>query len=151
MKIVAFMQNPWFRLDTPKEAIDRYRTDQEFHRRLLGETMSGNRLRIAFGEHWFKEIWWDNANPKHSDVASGMMDPDIAHIERVIKEQEPNLIITFGAQAKKGVERSVAAISIKCMHCLHPNARFFSQSSLDKFANDVIQYATLTDVPVRDA
>lgn len=140
-KIVAFLQNPWFPDGTAPEVIDRYRSEQQFHQRLLARTMSGNRLMVAFGEFWFKRIWWDNANPEHSRRPGITTEYDIRHIERVIKEQEPHLILTFGTQARDGVSKSVASITTKVMSCHHPNARFRGQQDLDQFAEDVRAWA----------
>ncbi len=62
--VVAFLQNPWFPPGTRKGVVDRYTLDQDFHKRLLANTMSGRRLLQAFGQEDFKKIWWDNVSPE---------------------------------------------------------------------------------------
>jgi hypothetical protein len=137
MKIVAFLQNPWFPPGTKKEHVDKYTTDQRFHRRLLANTMSGRRLLEAFGEDTFKEIWWDNVSPDPAWTSAGVTSTVMAHVERVLREQDPDLILVFGLQAKQAVSRSVGSIKRKVMACHHPNARFKTQEDLNKFALDV--------------
>lgn len=137
MKIVAFMQNPWFPPDTRKELIDKYLTDQDFHRRLLGQTMSGHRLKVAFGDEWFARIFWDNVAPLASPHASGITKPDMAHVDKIITEQKPGLILTFGTLAKETLLKCSGAVRTKLLHCHHPNARHHTQAELDQFAQEV--------------
>lgn len=134
MKIVAFLQSPSqtiFPEDTPAHILDKYRDDQEYHRRMLKQSMTGNRLYQAFGP-LYDEIVWDNVAPKD--------EVDHAHIDRVIAESEPELILTFGEVAKEAVSNSIMAIKIKTMACHHPNARFRTQNDLDEFAVQVREH-----------
>lgn len=144
-KIVAFLQNPWFPPGTKKEHIDRYNTDQAFHQRLLRNTMSGQRLMQAFGEHMFKRIWWDNVSPEAADEAKGITPADMAHIERVIDEQGPDLVLCFGKSAKEAIDRSAGSITRKIMYCHHPNARYKTQDELNAFAHEVWDYCLVHD------
>ena len=141
MTILAFMQNPWFPPNTAKRHVELYNTDQEFHRRLLAGTMSGRRLRQAFGD-LFGKIHWDNVAPAAAEEASGVTDVDMKHVERVIGEVKPQLILTFGTLAKGALENSIRAYKIKRMDCHHPNARGRTQGDLDQFASDVQSYIT---------
>ena len=129
MKVLAFMMTPNSGLLPTKEDVDRYMTDQVFHQKILLQSMSGIRLRQAFGPY-FNEIWWDNVDPRGTGV-------DIRHIDRVIAEQRPDLVLTFGKYADEPVNKSVMVIRLKCMSCHHPNARFKSQADLDNFAQGV--------------
>jgi hypothetical protein len=139
-KILAFMQNPWFEPGTRPEITDKYRTDQEFHRRLLARTMSGGRLLQAFGPDMFGKIWWDNVAPAAAFEAAGKTDVDAQHVERVINEVRPDLIITFGILAEEAVDNSILATDIDYMCCHHPNARHHTVSELMNFAIDVQQW-----------
>lgn len=136
-KIVAFMQNPWFPVGTKREHVDRYRTDQEFHRRLLACTMSGTRLLQAFGPHMFEMIHWDNVAPEAAVEASGKTDVNPDHVEKVISEVEPELIISFGKLAEEALDNSILAENIPYMCCHHPNARGHTQAELQEFAISV--------------
>ena len=139
MNVVAFMQCPWFEPGTPKELVDRYTTDQQFHQRLLENTMSGRRLVQAFGHELFHEIWWDNVAPA-TDHAAGKMPTDMQHVERVIRAQQADLILTFGKQAEDAIKQSLQATRIKTMACHHPNARFKFQEDLDNFAQQTREW-----------
>ena len=144
VNIVAFMQNPWFPPGTDKELIYQYKTQQEVHRKLLKETMSGYRLHQAFGE-LFDRIHWDNVAPEAVDHPKKRSPVEIAHVEKVIKTVKPNLILTFGEVAKEAIADSIAAIQIKTMACHHPNARYRFQADLDYFAQQVWDYVLLME------
>jgi uracil-DNA glycosylase len=139
MKILVFLQNPWFPPGTAKQHIDRYTTDQEFHRRLLAGTMTGQRLRQAFGETMFRDIWWDNVAPAAAEVSTGVTEIDEEHVERVIKQVKPDLIISFGKLAEDALDGSIAAEPIPYMCCHHPNARHKTTQDLCEFAVEVQQ------------
>jgi len=128
MKIVAFMMNPWFRTGTPSDWIIRYRDDQEFHREILGRSMSGKALQLAF-EELYDEIWWDNINWRCNP------EPDFGHIDRVIETVEPKLILCFG----KPVFDAVTKIDppIPFWGCHNPNAKHKTQEDLNQFAQMV--------------
>ena len=137
MKIVAFMQNPWFKPGTDEKWIIEYRDNQDFHRRVLSMSMSGKRLEAAFGD-LFKEIHWDNSNWRAADQASGKMEADYEHIERVIDREKPNLVICFGKVAWEAVRQFDPPVPI--WECHHPNARGRTQEDLNKFAEMVSDY-----------
>lgn len=139
MKILALMQNPWFPPGTNKEHIDRYRTDQEFHRWLLARTMSGARLLQAFGPAMFAQIHWDNVAPEAAVEAAGVTDKDPDYVERLIHELRPDLIISFGRLAEEVLDGSILAVNIPYMCCHHPNARGQTQQDLADFAVEVQQ------------
>jgi hypothetical protein len=125
MKIVAFLESPSGAVLTTKE-FERYQHDQVWHRQMLRQSMSGNRLYQAFGD-LYEKIWWDNVAPKGNF-------PDGKHIDDVIREQKPDLILTFGGIARDALDDSIGAINIERMDCHHPNARHRSQADLDHFA-----------------
>lgn len=145
VKIVAFLQNPWFPAGTKPDHISLYRTDQEFHQKLLRQTMTGNRLVMSFGDELFKRIWWDNAAPSAVDHPRKRSPINMIHVESVINTQSPDLIIAFGELAKEAIDLSVEAMRKKVMYCHHPNARFKTQSDLDAFAQEVMDYVSLHD------
>jgi hypothetical protein len=131
MKVVAFMESPSkniFPEGTSQVIIDRYRDDQEYHRKMLRQSMSGNRLHQAFGD-LFDQIHWDNVAP------AGTVDSK--HVDKVVKEHDPVVILTFGNIAQDAVDNSIASLTKKVMVCHHPNARHKTQSDLDNFAMEV--------------
>ena len=137
VKVLAFMQNPWFPVDTKKEHVDRYITDQEFHQRILARSMSGGRLLQAFGPTMFGKIWWDNVAPAAAVEAAGKTDIDMIHVERIISEVKPGLILTFGNLAKDALEDSIQGDKIPRLHCHHPNARHKTMADLGQFGVEV--------------
>lgn len=132
MKIVAFLLSPSDAVfsNQPAHVLDKYRDDQVYHRKMLRQSMTGNRLYQAFGD-LYEMIWWDNVIPV------GGTEPDAKHVNKVIMEQKPDLILTFGKAAETTIEDSIAAINRMTMSCHHPNARFKTQSDLDLFAMKV--------------
>jgi len=139
MKIVAFMQNPWFPPGTQKRHVELYNTDQDFHRTLLANTMSGKRLKQAF-KSMFDQIYWDNVAPAAAEEACGKTDVDIEWVEKVIAQQRPDLILTFGTLAKDALAEAIVPTACRVMSCHHPNARFRTQADLDTFAGEVYHY-----------
>jgi hypothetical protein len=125
MKILGF-------LDIPSCGINATVPYQEGYRRLMLESQAGYRLKYAFGEGVFKEIWWDSVV---SDAVSENV--DLAYVNRTIIEQKPELILAFGLSAEQAVQTAAAAIRVKTMTCFHPNARRFTQADLDNFAQEV--------------
>lgn len=132
--VLAFLQNPHFIPGTPENIIEFYRDDPDYHRDILAASMSGARIKKAFGK-LFKEIIWDNANWRPGTRASTKMPADPEHMQRQIDKYHPTLIITFGTEARD----ALLAVTYDCpvLHCHHPNARFKTQKDLEYFANQV--------------
>lgn len=139
-KIVAFMQNPWFPPGTDRRHVDRYTTDQEFHRRILARSMSGVRLMSALGPALFNAIWWDNVAPTATEESSGISEIDMGHVETALTEQRPDLILAFGRVAEAALDKSFIAMEIPCLCCHHTNARGKTMSDLSEFAVWVAQW-----------
>ncbi len=136
IEIVAFLQNPWFPMDTADRHILLYRDDQDFHRRLLVQTMTGRRLYEAFGD-WFAQIHWDNANWRPVWMPGGKQSFDPFWMSSVIGTQKPKLIITFGREAQMGLDAITWPHGDEIpdfLYCHHPNARFKTQADLAMFA-----------------
>jgi hypothetical protein len=131
--ITAFLQNPWFPPGTRRETIDKYTTDAEFHRRVLARSMSGQRLVMAFGRDFYDRIHWDNVAPTAAEQSAGITDVDHEHVERVISETDPHLIITFGKIAEEALKGRLRA-EIPHYACFHPNARGRTSAELSQFA-----------------
>lgn len=102
MKIVAFLQNPWFKPGTPERTIQRYNEDQRFHRAVLALSPSGKRLKLAFGKGLYDRIVWENASPLPAFSSAEIKHHDLSHMIRVLGREKPALIIAFGAEARKG-------------------------------------------------
>ena len=136
IKIVAFLQNPWFKLGTEERIIHLYRDDQEFHRRILASCMTGQRLMTAFGD-LYDTIWWDNTNWRPSWHSAGKVFPDFDHIKKVLEEVKPNIILHFGNQARDAVDAVTMGLAYQKLYCHHPNARHQTVQDLCDFAATV--------------
>jgi hypothetical protein len=135
--IVAFMQNPWFHEGTKEQHIISYRDNQGYHQLLLKNTMSGARLKQAFGD-LFESIWWDNANWRPDWMIVGKLMPDYTHMHAVIQAHDPAIIITFGRMATEATAFLPMAFRTH-YPCHHPNARHRTQEDLNQFASMVKQ------------
>lgn len=135
--IVAFMQNPWFPPGTEPAVKHAYRTLQDFHKKVLRSTMSGQRLLMAFGEEYYERIWWDNIAPEPADHPRGKTKVDMKHVDTLIEIWKPQLVLTFGSVAGEAIDGSLMCLHRKVMKCHHPNAMGRTQAELDNFAQDV--------------
>lgn len=143
LTILAFLQNPWF--SDVKEDVDRFRTDQEVRRRFLKNTVVGYRLHQAFGEEMWKRIWWESVSPTITDHPRRKSAKQQDHVDAIIATIKPDLILTFGEEAKEAVSDSVMAIRKKLMFCHHPGSRTHYQVDLDTFAQHVWDYVLVTE------
>lgn len=138
--VVAFMQNPWFMPGTHPQLIERYATEQRFHRVILSGTMSGKRLTRAFGSAFFR-IWWDNANPQPVFSAEGSLPANLEHMRAVLRKINPRAVITFGRTAAIAMKSlSIEFPEIQQFNCPHPTARGLTREQLHLFAGNVTPY-----------
>lgn len=114
--------------------VNRYKDDVAYHRHMLRQSMSGNRLFQAFGD-LYDQIVWDNVCPVPNGVT-----PDQKHICNSIDKHKPDLILTFGEIPKEALDDCTAALDTKKLGCHHPNARFKTQEDLNSFAMTIREY-----------
>lgn len=149
MKVVAFLQNPWFKPDTPNYIIAKYRDEPDYRRRVLALSMTGRRLMTAYGDK-FSEIHWDNANPLHGSYSSKLFREDIGHMVKALGIARPTAVVTYSKTALDGMSQILhywdEIPEIKELqldkpahhHCPHPNSRGITQFQLNEFAQIVI-------------
>lgn len=144
MKILAFLQNPWFRKGTSQHHIEMYRDNQDFHHRVLSLSMTGKRLVRAFGE-LYPLIHWDNTNWRPSSQASGREESDYTHMMTVLARILPDIVLAFGNQAIEACHyiksHDMMPEHIIILNCHHPNARHRTQEHLNQFAELVRKYS----------
>ena len=144
MKILAFLQNQWFK---NPEAIailfNRYPNKRnEFIKRLLfAGCLTGRRLHEVFGDLCNKIIW-DEASPLLADHSSGVFKADIAHIAASIKQHRPDLIICFGKIAGDAVKS--LSLQIKIIYAPHPATRGNTIEALKKVNEFLEKYLSVT-------
>lgn len=139
--ILAFMQNAYFPEGTDPRHIKRYIDDQDFHKRVLKESMSGGRLYQAFAE-LYEQIWWDNVSTHVAHYAGGKGEIDWAHTEGLIKRLKPDLILAIGNLAYDAVHDSIQRGETPYMRCHHPNARHKTLADLCDFAQSVREWVS---------
>lgn len=144
--VVAFMQNPWWKSGARRARARRYNSDQAYHKRVLLLSMSGRRLMRAFGRREYWAIWWENASLQYENFHGYNPGYDLRHILKVLREQRPGVVLTFGNVAREGVRVAVDEVlrwderRMRVMGCHHPNARHRTQADLDEFARKVKNY-----------
>lgn len=100
MQILAFLQNQWFRDPARWE---RFMTGP--HRRkylrfaLFGGCLSGQRLILA-GFADLENIIWENVSPRIASKASECFGVDQAHVDAVIDDVKPDIVLLFGKVAQ---------------------------------------------------
>lgn len=134
--IVAFLQNPWFPAHTHPTLVAKYRDRQDFHRRILGGSVTGKRLIAAFGDMYDK-IHWDNANWRHTSVANGKLPADLEHIDRVLTNNMPDLVLAFGKVAENAISPMVGKFGFTMIACPHPSAFGNTSGNLTMLAKRV--------------
>lgn len=117
--IVGFLQNAWFRPGTKQVIIDRFWSDHKFRRALIARSASGKRLTRTF-DKLFAEIYWQDATREIGYKSSAKLPADDCHIQQVLNEQCPSLVLAFGELAGAALTRIWPGPLI----CLpHPAAR----------------------------
>lgn len=135
MKTVAFLQNMWVR---DPERVKQMLADgvarfgEKYRHRLTATFLfagcqTGRRLRRELGDRC-ESILWEEAsrevlgNPRDVPVA------DLAHITTVIRTEEPQLVLAFGAVARAAIlplahQRGVTLPHFHLIGSPHPAAR----------------------------
>lgn len=106
MKIVAFMQNMWVR-DPARvyAAIEHF--GEQYRRRaiynfLFAGCLTGKRLRLALGG-LCEKIVWEESTREITSRPDVIVTADRKHIESVLTEEKPDIVVFFGKIAHQGV------------------------------------------------
>lgn len=84
---LAFMESPNSDVVDDYDK-DKYQHDQEYHRTILLQTMSGRRLHKVTGKDLFDMIYWDNASP-----IPGSRTADLEHMGIVMRRLKPKCVL----------------------------------------------------------
>jgi hypothetical protein len=134
-KIVAFLQNAWFR--DPRRAKQIYDRNPASREQLNAQflfmgSLTGRRLQGAFGPDMCNQIVWENISEEFGGYSSSSFPANRQHIKSVIEKHAPDIILTFGEPAKAALQawqheevqrREVAPIPL-IIHGPHPAARY---------------------------
>lgn len=134
---VAFLQNQWF--TNPDRVRATYasaekRQGKDYAEKvrqrmiryaLFAGCLTGRRIEAAFGEGVIDAIRWEEASREIGGKPSSVFPPDIKHICRVIEEEQPELVLTFGKVAWQGVNLALNQSHYRCVLIRgpHPAAR----------------------------
>lgn len=123
MKILAVMQNQWFR---DPEAVRRIMGKRpQWRRQLIARFLfagcrSGRVLKSVFGER-INEIVWEEASPEIGGHASSAFPADPVHLRAVLDDVKPDVVLAFGKIASNALLDLVPAE--KLVVGPHPTAR----------------------------
>lgn len=106
MNAIAFLQNLWVR-DPERILATLRKRDEEYRRQLIKQLLfagglTGKRLKIAFGP-LIDQIIWEEASREIGGDSATICPPDPIHIQQVIEQLEPTVILAFGKVAQAAV------------------------------------------------
>jgi hypothetical protein len=120
MKIVAFLQNMWFKEPErmKQQLATTFKGDREKFIRtwLFWSCLTGKRLRSCFGEELCDQIIWEEQSPQIGGFASSKFPADIDHIVSVLDNHKPEIVVGLGREANKGIELAKAYLMGRDWH-----------------------------------
>lgn len=124
MKILAFLQNQWFKDPARvKQIYDaRPMRRRDLNRAFLfAGCLTGRRLKAAFGDDLCRQIVWEEISLEVGSKSHHAFLPDHEHIKKAIEEIKPDYIIAFGSIARMALASHCPTLAQ--MNCPHPAAR----------------------------
>ncbi len=100
--ILAIMQNQWFKdPDRIRIILDRglkrgLKRHDFIMRTLFMGCKSGRVLKSVFGETLCRNIIWEEASPNIGGHAASAFPADINHLQSVLEEINPDIVLAFG-------------------------------------------------------
>jgi hypothetical protein len=150
MKILAILQNQWFKDPEAVQAIyDRHpdRRNDLNSRYLFMGCLTGRRLQQALGD-LCDSIIWEEASPKVGGFSASKFPADPKHIASAIEKHKPDLVLCFGKIAADGVKALNLSLPVLCGP--HSAARQNPMPALKEIArkidSDFYQDHTLADL-----
>jgi hypothetical protein len=166
-KIVAFLQNQWFKdpvnvqriIDKAIEreasgAFDHFRnrkTADEIREYFISAFLfmgchTGKQLRRAFGEDLCNKIVWQEQSPHLGNMASATFPPDMVHIYNVLRRHQPTHVIALGKLASEALTKASVGKPWVLLTGPHPAARqknvFQELCSLGKALTTLLERAS---------
>lgn len=124
MKIVAFLQNMYFR--DPERTRAMFAEHPERRERYISAflfmgCLTGKRLQSVFGEELCDAIIWEEVSPEIGGHASSKFSADIAHLTRVLDKHKPTAVLAFGKIAGDALRSMACGWAV--IYGPHPAAR----------------------------
>ena len=115
MKIVAFLQNAWYRepdrVRTIASRMPRARSERflrSVHTYALHQSHTGRILRQTFGE-LYERITWAEASPQIGNHSSSRFPADLDHMAAILDSFAPQFVLAFGCVARDAVTELCAS------------------------------------------
>lgn len=128
MKVLAFLQNQWFRNPAKIKQIIQdaeFPDAREFYIKtfLFWGCLTGRRIKAALGEAWIEQITFEECSREMGNSASSRFPADLQHIQQVIDKHKPTVVIAFGQLAKDALMQLYERNSFVLLLAPHPAAR----------------------------
>ena len=145
MKIVAFLQNQWWKdPEGVKRVIEESDDPEKRRRRFIRYGLSicatGKRLEKCLlpeiGCETFKEIYWENSSREIGGKSSSKFPADPKHMQAVYDSESPDVILCFGKVAKDGLDKISVHVHCKLLYAVHPASRG-SLETMEQMAQDL--------------
>lgn len=118
-RALIILQNAW----SPVYAGDIW--PRESWLRALWRSRTGARIRVMIDDAGLAapDVWVDNTTPAVGDEPSSQLPPDIPHIERLMREHAPEIVVACGIQAEHLFLRGPVAHTGTLIVVPHPASR----------------------------
>lgn len=139
MKIVAFLQNQWFK--DPESIKRMFAENPERRERYISAflfmgCLTGKRLQSVFGEELCDAIVWEEASSEVGGHSRSLFAADRQHMMAVINKHKPTVVLVFGKIASEGV-KSLPDIDAAIIFGPHPAARNGAVEGLRKMRQEL--------------
>ncbi len=138
MKIVAFLQNQWFRNPEGIKAMfaeNPERRERYIEAFLFMGCLTGKRLQAVFGEELCGAIIWEEISPEIGGHASSKFPANPAHIRAVLEKHKPTVVLAFGKLASDALRSMEVDAAI--IYGPHPAARNGAIEGLRKMRTEL--------------
>ena len=108
-KILAVMQNQWFKDPDRMRAIlarglaKGLKRHDFIARTLFMGCRTGLVLKQVFGVDLCRRIIWEEASPEIGDFASASFPADSVHLQKILEDINPDVVLAFGRIATDGL------------------------------------------------
>lgn len=141
MRIVAFLQNQWFKDPEGVKAMfaeHPERRERYIEAFLFMGCLTGRRLKSVFGEDLCDGIIWEEASREVGGKSQSLFAADRQHMMAVIRKHNPTVILCFGKIAAEGVKS--LPIEIPVIYGPHPAARSGATEGLQQMRSELSSF-----------
>lgn len=138
MKIVAFLQNQWFKdPEGVKAMFDEHpeRRERYIEAFLFMGCLTGKRLQSVFGEELCGAIIWEETSRDIGGYAASKFPADTRHMTAVLEKHQPTVVLAFGRIAGDAIHSMVTNSPI--IYGPHPAARQGAIEGLRKMRDEL--------------